>query len=144
MCGVQCGGDVMEVTVLAVPDCPNAPLLEQRLADAVMGRPGVTVRRVEIAETATAAQYGMSGSPTLLVNGRDPFTRAGAGPALACRLYHDDDGRLAGVPSVAALRWALAQGGASTSGPERGSCGIDVPCVDLPVDEAFGESNPQG
>ena len=38
----------MEVTVLAIPDCPNAPVLEQRLAEALAGRPGVTVRHIEI------------------------------------------------------------------------------------------------
>lgn len=102
----------MELTVLAVPDCPNAPLLEQRLAEVVAGRPGITVRRVEIAGADAASAYGMTGSPTLLVNGSDPFAQPGARPALACRLYRDDDGRPARAPSVAALRQALAQAGA--------------------------------
>jgi hypothetical protein len=99
----------MELTVLAVPDCPNAPVLEQRLAEVLADRPGVTVRRIEVAGEAAAARYGMCGSPTLLVGGSDPFAQPGARPALACRLYRGEDGRLAGAPSVAALRQALEQ-----------------------------------
>jgi hypothetical protein len=99
----------MELTVLAVPDCPNAPLLEQRLGEALAGRPGVTVRRQVITESAGAARWGMYGSPTLLVNGQDPFAAPGAAPAVACRLYRGQDGRLEGAPTVEALCRALEQ-----------------------------------
>ncbi|HYB88731.1 MAG TPA: thioredoxin family protein [Streptosporangiaceae bacterium] len=105
----------MQLTVLAVPGCPNARLLEQRLAEALAGRPAVTVERRAIASADEAARWGMRGSPTLLVDGRDPFAVPGAGPAVACRLYEDEDGRLAGAPTVAALRRALEQAGAHDS-----------------------------
>jgi hypothetical protein len=104
----------MELTVLAVPGCPHAPLLEQRLAEALAGRPGVTVRRKEIADEAEAARWGMHGSPTLLIGRTDPFAPPGAVAAVACRLYRGEDGRLEGAPSVRALREALE--GAETSG----------------------------
>jgi hypothetical protein len=103
---------VMELAVLAVPDCPNAPLLEQRLAEVLSGRPPVTVTRHVIADEAEAASWGMHGSPTLLVNGQDPFAAPDAGPALACRMYRGEDGRLDGAPTVQALRRALEQAGA--------------------------------
>jgi len=96
--------------VLSVPGCPNIPLLEQRLAEALAGRPAVTVRRV-IASADEAARCGMCGSPTLLVNGHDPFAVPGKGPALACRLYQGDGGRLEGAPTVEALRRALERAG---------------------------------
>ena len=64
---------VTELTVLAVPDCPNAPVIQQRLAGLVAGRPDVTVTRRDITELADATRWGMHGSPTLLVDGRDPF-----------------------------------------------------------------------
>jgi predicted DsbA family dithiol-disulfide isomerase len=99
----------MELTVLAVPDCPNAPVLEHRLAEARAGRPGVTVRRRVITDVAEAARWGMHGSPTLLVNGHDPFAAPGGAPAVACRLYRGQDGRLEGAPTVEALRQALEQ-----------------------------------
>ena len=35
----------MELTVLAVPDCPNVMLLEQRLTQVMEGRRDVTVNR---------------------------------------------------------------------------------------------------
>jgi hypothetical protein len=104
----------MELTVLAVPGCVNAPLLEHRLAEALAGRPGVTVRRKEIADAAEAARWGMHGSPTLLIGRTDPFAAPGAVAAVACRYYRDVDGRLEGAPSVRALREALE--GAETSG----------------------------
>jgi hypothetical protein len=98
----------MELTVLAVPDCPNAPVLEQRLAGLVTGRPGVEISRHLVDSSEDAARLGMHGSPTLLIDGRDPFP-APAGPALACRLYPSEQGRLDGAPAVSALRQALAQ-----------------------------------
>jgi hypothetical protein len=97
----------MELTVLAVPGCPNAPLLEARVGQVLAGRPEVTVRRVELADLDAAARWRMHGSPTLLVDGRDPFAEPGTGPALACRLYRAEQGRLEGAPTVAALRQAL-------------------------------------
>jgi hypothetical protein len=99
----------MDLTVLAVPGCPNAPLLERRLADALAGRPGVTVQRRLITGVAEAARWGMHGSPTLLANGHDPFAAPGGTPALACRLYRGEDGRLEGAPTVEALRRVLAE-----------------------------------
>jgi hypothetical protein len=95
----------MELTVLAVPDCPNALALEQRLA----GRTDVTVTRRVIADLAEAARWGMHGSPTLLVDGRDPFAVPGTVPAVACRLYRGDNGRVEGAPAVPAPRRVLEQ-----------------------------------
>jgi hypothetical protein len=40
----------------------------------------------------------MHGSPTLLVNGKDPFGPPDASPAIACRMYRGEDGRLEGAP----------------------------------------------
>jgi hypothetical protein len=99
----------MELTVLAVPDCPNAPVLEERLAEALVGRPAVPVVRQLITDAAQAARSGMHGSPTLLVNGADPFAAPGTQPALACRMYQSENGRLEGAPSVTALRQVLEQ-----------------------------------
>jgi hypothetical protein len=101
----------MELTVLAVPGCPNARLLEQRLAEALAGRPAVTVVWRVVTDADEAARWGMCGSPTLLVGGRDPFAVPGAGPAVACRLYEGENGRLEGAPTVEALRRALGPAG---------------------------------
>ena len=99
----------MELTVLAVPDCTNVPVLQQRLADVLADWPGVAIRWRVITNVAEAARWRMHGSPTLLVNGHDPFAQAGSCPALACRMYRAADGSLDGAPSVLALRQALEQ-----------------------------------
>jgi len=49
----------------------------------------------------------MRGSPTLLVDGRDPFTVPGTVPAVACRLYKGENGRAEGAPAVPALNQVL-------------------------------------
>ena len=94
----------MHLTVLVVPDCPNGPLMEERLAAVLTGRAGVTVSRQVIASQADAATWGMHGSPTLLINGADPFAEPGQPPSMSCRLYRDDDGQPAGAPSAGQLR----------------------------------------
>jgi hypothetical protein len=105
------GAWLMELAVLAVPGCPNAPVLEQRLAGLITGRPSVQISRHVVGTAEDAARLGMHGSPTLLIDGRDPFPVPAAGPALACRLYPSDGGRLEGAPAVSALRRALARAG---------------------------------
>ena len=100
--------------VLSAPGCPRVPLLEQRLVEALAGWPAVTVQQV-IADADEAARWGMCGSPTLLVNGHDPFAVPGMGPALVCRMYQGKGGRLEAVPTVDALRRALEQAGMRAS-----------------------------
>jgi hypothetical protein len=99
---------IMKLTLLTVPACPNAAAFEERLAAALAGRSGVVVHRRQIRDGRAAAQAGMLGSPTLLINGVDPFALPGQAPSLSCRLYRDAAGRLAPAPSVEALRQALA------------------------------------
>ncbi len=98
----------MELFLLTVPDCPNAAAFEERLAAALADRPGAVVRRRVIADEREAAEAGMHGSPTLLVDGTDPFAAPGQPPSLSCRLYRDASGRTQAVPSVEELRRVLA------------------------------------
>jgi hypothetical protein len=96
----------MRITVLAVPDCPNAPLALQRVRAALAGRPA-TVEMIEVRDEGQAAELGMCGSPTVLIDGTDPFRDQAAVPGVSCRLYRDPGGGTAGAPSEAALRAAL-------------------------------------
>ncbi|GAB3947511.1 hypothetical protein GCM10029976_076910 [Kribbella albertanoniae] len=95
----------MNLEVLHVPDCPNlAPMLE-RLAE-VTDLP-VDTRLID--NDADAAHFGMAGSPTLLVDGIDPFTAPGTCECgVSCRLYRDETGRIVPAPSAEQLRDALA------------------------------------
>ena len=98
----------MELTLLTVSACGHAAAFEERLAAAMAEYPGVVVHRREISDERTAAQAGMHGSPTLLIDGVDPFALPGQPPSLSCRLYRDAAGHLAPAPSAEALRQALA------------------------------------
>jgi hypothetical protein len=76
---------------------------------ALAGRSGVVVRRRTVRDEREAVEAGMRGSPTLLINGTDPFAAPGQAPSLSCRIYRDAAGRPAGTPTVDALREALEQ-----------------------------------
>ena len=80
----------MRLVVLHVPGCPNAPTLAARVAELVAGRARVEQRVVH--DYGEAAALGMRGSPTLLVDGIDPFARADQRPRLSGRLYRDEAG----------------------------------------------------
>lgn len=58
---------------------------------------------------AAAAQFGMAGSPTLLVDGVDPFPAGECG--LSCRLYRNESGAPVAVPSLGQLRAAINPAG---------------------------------
>ena len=62
----------------------------------------MTMTRLAVIDEQDAARTRMCGSPTLLVDGEDPFAVADAPASLSCRLYPDG-----GVPSVRALRRVL-------------------------------------
>jgi predicted DsbA family dithiol-disulfide isomerase len=106
----------MQLTVLAVPDCPNAPVLGDRLAAVLDGRAGVLVSQQVISDEGEAARWGMHGSPTLLIDGADPFAEPGQPPSLSCRLYRDENGQLSGAPSVGQLRQAIERALAAADG----------------------------
>ncbi len=97
----------MDIELLFVSDCPNeaaaAELIRTAVADT---RVQATVTRTIIASQDQAQQRGFVGSPTILLNGSDPFARPDAPAALSCRLYSTPDG-LRGVPALQALREAL-------------------------------------
>ena len=83
-----------------------------RLATALTGYPGAVLRHRVVADEGEAAEVGMAGSPTLLIDGTDPFAVPGQLAGLSCRIYRDEAGHPAGAPSAAALRSALEQAGA--------------------------------
>ena len=90
----------MHVTVLAVPDCPQRPVLDERLTEALDGLSAVTDSSPLIATEDEAARSRMHRSPTILIDGLDPFARPGQPVSVSRRLYRDSDGRTGGAPSV--------------------------------------------
>ena len=97
----------MHLAVLAVPGCPNVAALEQRLAAVLDGRAGVSVSRHVIRDEGQAARWGMHGSPTVLIDGTDPFAEPGQPPSMSCRRYRAEGGQASGVPSANQLQQAI-------------------------------------
>ncbi|MFJ8579508.1 hypothetical protein [Micromonospora sp. NPDC093277] len=64
-----------------------------------------------VASQAQAEQLGFVGSPTVMIDGSDPFADPALSPGLACRLYHGDTG-LTGTPPIQHVRRALQRAAA--------------------------------
>lgn len=94
--------------MVVIPGCPGADLTVQRVLEAA-ALVGVTVRLEQrtVDTVEDAASLGFGGSPTVLVEGVDPFAVAPVVPALACRLYPTPIGP-SGAPTVGQLVDALA------------------------------------
>ena len=98
----------VEIVVLHTDACPHVELARQRITEALATAGTEATVTSELVTTQEAAQrWGFAGSPTILMNGRDPFPTTG-GAALACRLYTTEAG-MQGAPTVAqlveVLRW---------------------------------------
>jgi hypothetical protein len=103
----------VELTILTVAGCAHAALLEERLAAALVGGPPTVITRRVITDPAEAAQAGLRGSPTVLVDGSDPFAGPGQLASMSCRLYDNGPGLLEGAPSVSRLRQVIGRAGPS-------------------------------
>jgi hypothetical protein len=99
----------MDVRLLYFDDCPNWRLAEARLNEALAAigdeRPAVTYELVSTPEQAV--QAGFRGSPTILVNGCDPFADPDHPVGLSCRIYRSPAG-VEHAPTVEQLRSVLA------------------------------------
>lgn len=96
----------MEITLQYFDGCPNwkttaahlSRLVEEGL-DGIIG--------YELIDTFDlAVARGFHGSPTLLIDGVDPFADEDAPVGLACRIYLTEQGP-AGSPSLSQLRHAI-------------------------------------
>jgi hypothetical protein len=99
----------MRIEVVVVKECPNEQLAVGRLRQAleVTGLHRAEVVTRVVADQAEAERLSFTGSPTVLIDGRDPFAEAGRIPGMTCRLYRTPEG-LDGAPGVGRLQQALA------------------------------------
>ena len=76
----------MRIRIVYGPDCPCVPAARANgdAALALLGR-SAQVELVPLQTEEDAQQEAMHGSPTVLIDGRDPFAGAGAATTLACR-----------------------------------------------------------
>ena len=99
-------GKRMDITLQYFDGCPNWKVADERLASLVEGNPGIVVTRHVVDTVEEAERVGFRGSPSILIDGIDPFARAGDPIGLSCRRYLTPDG-YAGTPTVEQLKTAL-------------------------------------
>ena len=100
-------GMSVRVTVLYIADCPGWQTALDRIHEAAhVADVEVRVGTQLIESLDDAQRVGFTGSPTIYLDGVDPFAQPGAIPALACRLYRTATG-LDNAPTVDQLSEAL-------------------------------------
>ncbi len=99
---------MLHVELLVIPECPHeaeaSRLVLSALAD--VGVRCFSVTTSVIADEREAVQRGFVGSPTILLNGVDPFAVPSAPIVMGCRMYATPSG-LAGTPTLSDVRQAL-------------------------------------
>jgi len=99
----------MRITFLYFEDCPSHEAglerLQQVMAEENVRAP-IEIIKVETDEQAQHLRF--FGSPTILIDGQDIDPAPGdAFPALTCRAYRLEDGRISPLPSPDMIRRAL-------------------------------------
>lgn len=94
--------------LLVVPNCANEEPVAEQLRQALddIGLHDTAWDTRVIVEQAEAEQAGFTGSPTIHIDGQDPFAEPGCSPGLACRVYRTPHG-LAGsrISANSDRRW---------------------------------------
>ena len=98
----------VEVELLYFDECPNHHAVDAHLMALADDFPTMTVSHHLVDTPDEAERVGFRGSPTILVNGLDPFaTEADPIGGLSCRVYQTPGGP-AGSPTLEQLRAALS------------------------------------
>jgi hypothetical protein len=99
----------MRVELLYFDGCPNWHVAADRLAEALraLGRDDVGVERRQVETAEEAEELGFLGSPSIRIDGVDPFSSGGEQVGLACRVYATPTG-LGGAPAISQLLEALS------------------------------------
>ncbi len=99
----------MPVELFYFDGCPSWRVAEERLTEALRsaGLDDITVQRRLVETAERAEEVGFTGSPTIRINGTDPFATGTEQVGLACRVYTTPAG-LAGSPTLHQLLEVLA------------------------------------
>ena len=96
----------VEIRILYFEGCPHAELARERVS--ALLRDPETIHMQLIDSPDDAVREGMHGSPTILVDGIDPFASPGTAASWSCRIYQTPDGP-AGAPSLVQIASALGR-----------------------------------
>jgi hypothetical protein len=97
----------VNIELLYFEGCPNWRTVEERLAS-LQPELGFTLTRRLVSTSEDAERLGFRGSPTILVDGVDPFVSGIEPGVFACRVYQTPDGP-AGSPTVGQLKDAVSE-----------------------------------
>lgn len=102
------GRGAMNIQLLHINECPNWEETGTLLRNALnaVGKSDVAIETVLLNTPEEAAEYAFAGSPTILIDGEDPFPNGGTTTDLACRVYNTG-ARLAGSPTEAQITQVL-------------------------------------
>jgi hypothetical protein len=98
---------MIQITLQYFDDCPNWQTTDLHLATFIADGLDAVVGYERIDGYEAALEKGFRGSPTVLINGVDPFPEGQAQPGLACRIYNTEHGP-AGSPTLKQLRTVIA------------------------------------
>jgi hypothetical protein len=96
----------MDVTLRYFDDCPNWKATDAHLGVLAAERDDLRISRRLVTTPEEAEATRFRGSPSVLIDGVDPFAEPDAPVGLACRVYQTPDGP-AGSPTLDQLREAL-------------------------------------
>ena len=98
----------MKITLQYFDGCPHWMLADERVRHVLGAFPSddVTLEYQFIDSPETADRLGFHGSPTILIDGWDPFVTGIEQVGMSCRVFRTEDG-IQGAPTEAALRELL-------------------------------------
>jgi hypothetical protein len=97
----------MKITLQYFDDCPNWQITDRHLATLFAEGLQATIKYQRIASHEMAIESSFRGSPTVLIDGNDPFADDRESYGLTCRIYATDSGP-AGSPTLEQLRAVIA------------------------------------
>ena len=98
----------MDVTLMYFDDCPNWLVANAHLDALLAEHPEMSITRHVVDPPEEAERTRFRGSPSILIDGVDPFADNEDPVGLSCRVYQTPDGP-AGSPTLDQLRDVLAQ-----------------------------------
>ncbi|MGH8945482.1 MAG: thioredoxin family protein [Acidimicrobiia bacterium] len=99
----------MRIVLQYFDGCPHEQTMRGHLRT-LIDEGLVAILEEEMIDTQEkAVARGFRGSPTLLVDGIDPFDDGSMQPGMSCRIYRTEQGP-AGAPTLEQLRAAISEG----------------------------------
>jgi hypothetical protein len=105
----------MKVTIQYFDGCPHWQLADERVRNVLeaMSTDDVSLEYQLIDSPAMADRVGFLGSPTILIDGRDPFATGAEHVGMSCRVYRTEEG-VQGAPTEVQLRTLISRSRSST------------------------------